>query len=239
LNVIVLTTGLTGSSVLAGLLARAGLWAGDATVLKEYDTFENLELANLNKRLLKEAGCPIDYSTEFSWRALHTVCAARDRIDLGPYRDFVLRLRARTPWILKDPRLWLTIRFWQQLLSFDDVRFVWLTREPLQGWISATTRRIVMSYGYFRQYEGQINASIEAFLELNALPYTHVSFEQLLLVPEGTLDKLNNFLDLKLTLEDLKSVYNRPLYRKSRGLRDFLVASAIYGKNYFQRVEVD
>jgi len=239
LNVIVLTTGLTGSSVLAGLLARAGLWAGDATVLKEYDTFENLELANLNKRLLKEAGCAIDYSTEFSWRALHTVSAARDRIDLSPYRDFVLRLRARTPWILKDPRLWLTIRFWQHILSFDDVRFVWLTRESLQGWISATTRRIVMSYGYFRQYEGQINACIEAFLELNALPYAHVSFEQLLLVPEPTLDQLNNFLDLKLTLEDLKSVYNRPLYRKSRGLRDFLVASAIYGKNYFQRVEGD
>jgi len=223
---------------LAGVLARGGLWAGDATVQKEYDTFENLELVNLNKRLLKEAGCSINYTTQFSWQALHTVSVASDRIDLTPYRDFVLRLRARTPWILKDPRLWLTIRFWQQILSFDDVRFVWLTREFLQGWISATTRRIVMSYRYHRQYEGHVNTSIEAFLELNGLPYTRVSFEQLLLAPELTLDKLNDFLDLKLTLEDLKSVYNGRLYRKSRGLRDFLVASAIYGKNYFQRVEL-
>lgn len=223
---------------MAGLLVRGGLWAGDATVQKEYDTFENLELTNLNKRLLKEAGCPIDYSTEFSWNALRAISMAGDGIDLSPYRDFVLRLRARAPWILKDPRLWLTIRFWQQILCFDDVRFVWLTRESLQGWMSTTRRRIVMSYGYYRQYEGQINASIEAFLELNGLPYMRVSFEQLLLVPESTLDQLNNFLDLKLTLEDLQSVYNRPLYRKSRGLRDFLVASAIYGKNYFQRVEL-
>jgi hypothetical protein len=237
LNVIVLTTGLTGSSVLAGLFVRGGLWAGDATVKKEYDTFENLELTNLNKRLLKEAGCAIDYSTEFSWRVLHVVSAASDRIDLSPYRDFVLRLRARKPWILKDPRLWLTIRFWQQILKFDDVRFVWLTREPLQGWISTTTRRIVMSYADYRQHEEQVNASIEAFLELNGLPYTRLSFEQLLQVPEPTLDQLNKFLDLSLTIEDLKSMYNRPLYRKSRGLRDFLVASAIYGKNYFQRVE--
>jgi hypothetical protein len=238
LNVIVLTTGLTGSSVLAGLLARAGLWAGDATVKKEYDTFENLELTNLNKQLLKDAGCPIDYATEFSWRALHLASAASNRIDLNPYRNFVLRLRAQTPWILKDPRLWLTIRFWQQILEFDDVRFVWLTRECLQGWISATTRRIVMSYEYYRQHEGQVNASIEAFLELNGLPYTRLSFEQLLLAPGPTLDQLNKFLDLNLTLADLKSVYNRPLYRKSRGLRDFLVASAIYCKNYFQRVEL-
>src|SRR5262249_10556755 len=123
-------------------------------------------------------------------------------------------------------------------LSFDDVRFVWLTRESLQGWISATRRRIVMSYGYYRQYEAQINASIEAFLELNGLPYTRVSFEQLLLIPKPTLDRLNDSLDLKLTLEDLKSVYNGPLYQKPRGLRDFLVASAIYGKNYFHRVEL-
>jgi hypothetical protein len=44
-NVIILTSGLSGSSVLAGLIANAGYWVGDETFKKDdYDTFENREL---------------------------------------------------------------------------------------------------------------------------------------------------------------------------------------------------
>jgi hypothetical protein len=40
-NVIILTAGLTGSSVVAGLLKNAGYWAGSKTVKKSgYDTIE-------------------------------------------------------------------------------------------------------------------------------------------------------------------------------------------------------
>ena len=47
-NTIILTSGLTGSSVLTGLLARGGFWAGDRTAKKkDYDTFENEELIRL------------------------------------------------------------------------------------------------------------------------------------------------------------------------------------------------
>jgi len=34
---------------------------------------------------------------------------------------------------------------------------------------------------------------------------------------------------------DLKSVYNAPLHRKSRSLKDTLVAALIYAKNYRER----
>lgn len=237
-NVIVLTIGWTGSSVLAGLLARGGLSTGYATMKKvDYDTFENLELTELNKRVIHESGCNIDYAVQFSWRAIGQVARAADRIDSAPYRTFVERLGAQRPWVWKDPRLWLTIRFWQRLMRFDDVRFVWLTRGDLESWISANIRRQIISYGYCKQYNAQVNASIQAFLEENALPHTHLSFEDLVLRPDTTLATLNDFLGTRLRLEDLRTAYDKPLYRQPRGFRDLLLASAIHGKNYFQRID--
>ena len=61
MNVIILTTGISGSSVITGLLAKSGLWAGDDTVFKDnitgkYETYENQKLVNLNTSLLKEVG---------------------------------------------------------------------------------------------------------------------------------------------------------------------------------------
>jgi len=52
-NVIILTHGVSGSSVFAALLGRAGYWLGSETVQKpDYDTFENAALVALNYELL-------------------------------------------------------------------------------------------------------------------------------------------------------------------------------------------
>ena len=139
--------------------------------------------------------------------------------------------------MLKDPRLWLTIRFWQNLIDFSDVKFVWLTRDDLQSWISANVRRQIIGYGYCKRYNGQVNASIEAFLELNALSYTRLSFEELVMHPEETIGRLNDFLGTRLALDDLHAAYDKPLYRTPRGLRDLALAAAIHGKNYFERID--
>jgi hypothetical protein len=237
-NVIVLTIGWTGSSVLSSLLARGGLWAGDATMKKlDYDTWENLELTELNKRLLVDAQCPIDYSREFSWQALAHMASAADRVDTTPYREFAAKVAKHVPWIWKDPRLWVTIRFWQRLMSFDDVRFVWLTRDDMQSWISANIRRQIITWGYCKRYNREVNNSIEAFLALNELPYTKLSFEDIVERPEPTLEQLNRFLGTSLTLADLQAVYTKPLRKRARGPRDLLVASAIHAKNYAVRID--
>jgi hypothetical protein len=237
-SVIVLTIGWTGSSVLTGLLARGGLSTGRATMKKvDYDTFENLDLTELNKRLIRESGCDIDYAIQFSWRAIYTVASATERIDLAPYRAFVDGLNAERPWVLKDPRLWLTIRFWHRVIDFSDVKFVWLTRDDLQSWISANMRRQIIGYRYCKRYNGQVNTSIEAFLELNALSYTRLSFEELVMYPEETMGRLNDFLGMRLALDDLRAAYDKPLYRTPHGLRDLALAVAIHGKNYFERVD--
>ena len=237
-NVIVLTIGWTGSSVLTGLLARAGFSTGRATMKKiDYDTFENLELTELDKRIIRESGCDLDYAVSFSWRAIATVARAADRIDPAPYRAFIAGLDTQRPWVWKDPRLWLTIRFWQRFMTFSNVKFVWLTRDDLQSWISANIRRQIIGYRYCKRYNAVVNASIEAFLETNTLPYVHLSFEDLVQRPEEALDRLNAFLGVRLVLDDLCAVYNGPLYRSARGAGDFALAAAIHGKNYLQRID--
>ena len=237
-NVIVLTIGWTGSSVLSQLLSRGGLWAGDATMKKvDYDTWENLELTELNKKLLVDAGITIDYAREFSWRAVGQVAAAVDRIDTAPYRAFAQKMAQHTPWIWKDPRLWVTIRFWQRLMSFDDVRFVWLTRDDMQSWISANIRRQIITWSYCKAYNRAVNASIEAFLEIGDLPYTKLSFEDIVERPEATLEQLNRFLSMNLRMEDLQAVYTKPLRKRARGVGDLLLATAIHAKNYAERID--
>ena len=78
-NVIILTSGITGSSVLAGLLSQSGFWTGDKTYKKEYDTYENTELINCNLQMLREAGCTGNYAMEFSREAIDVIASVAGR----------------------------------------------------------------------------------------------------------------------------------------------------------------
>ena len=55
-NLIILTGGLSGSSVLAGLINKAGYWLGTKTTKVKYDTFENSKLVELNIKLFRNSG---------------------------------------------------------------------------------------------------------------------------------------------------------------------------------------
>src|ERR1700730_11916059 len=88
-NVIILTSGITGSSVLSGFLARSGYWAGDTTQKKEYDTFENSELTRLNLQIFQQAGYAGNYIKEFSTDAIARIASLHGTIDDLPYREFL------------------------------------------------------------------------------------------------------------------------------------------------------
>ena len=238
-NVIILTSGLTGSSVLAGLLSRAGYWMGDQTHKKpEYETFENQELIDLNLRLFKEAGYTGNYLLEFSPATMAQIASLRHEEKTDPYRAFVNKCNQHTPWLWKDPRLWLTIRFWQNLLDLQDCTFILLTRSLLQSWISGTLRRQIKSYGNSKNYEKSIQGSIIDFFKENKLSYLHVRYEDLILDPSHTIQELNAHLETRLTVADLEKVYRKRLYTNPRSsMRDHVKAVLIYLKNYSQRVD--
>ena len=224
--------------MLTGLISRAGYWTGDATHKKEdYDTYENKELIDLNLRLFKEAGYTGNYLAEFSPAVLEQIGALHARIDPRPYQLFLDKCNQHQPWIWKDPRLWLTIHFWKNLLPSENCGFILLTRDYLQSWISATLRRQIRSYGSLKKYERQIQESVVHFLKENNRPYLHILYEELILHPAATIDALNRYLETGLSVEDLAKVYRQPLFKSPRrSSLDHFKAMLIYLKNYSERV---
>jgi len=239
-NLIILTSGLSGSSVLTGLMARAGYWTGDATFKKqEYDTFENHELIALNLRLFREAGYKGNYLLEFSPEAVENVAALSGKIDATDFQVFVANCDRHRPWVWKDPRLWLTIRFWKNVLDTGSCSFIVLTRGLRQSWLSSILRRQITTYRYSKAYETRIQESAIAFLDGAKLPYLHITYEALIMRPAETIERLNTHLSTSLNVEDLKAVYHKPLYKNPKvSLFRQVKAMLIYLKNYSERLDI-
>ncbi|MDO6706451.1 sulfotransferase [Photobacterium sp. 1_MG-2023] len=236
-NVIILTHGWTGSSAFTALIARAGYWPGDSTVEKvDYDTFENTELVTLNKQLLNEMGYQGDRDHDLMTETLVSELADRaTSLDLQQYQSFIERLNQHQPWIWKDPRLTLTIRIWARLLDLDNIAFIILTRDDEQSWITSNQRRHIQSRNFTRKYNQGVTSTLRHFLQTHQQDFLEFQFEDLQLRPEATLSRLNEFLEISLSMDDLKAVYHKPLYEKSKGFKDKLEAFAIYLKNYRMR----
>src|SRR5687768_15981723 len=138
-SVIILTGGLSGSSALAGLLSAAGYWSGENTFKKrDYNTYENAELIRLNRQLMQRVAVGEDYTKRFAAQAIDDIAALAGQEPDARYRSLVAECESHAPWLWKDPRLWLTIRFWAPLLPWDRVRVLLLSRDALQSWISCT-----------------------------------------------------------------------------------------------------
>lgn len=235
-NVIILTHGISGSSVVSALLAQGGYWIGDETRVKPaYDTFENSALVGMNEQLLAAHLPQLRYEYDFRGADVRHLAMQRDRIDFDALRRFVARCDAQGPWLWKDPRLTWTIRLWAEVLPLERLRFLVLTREPLQAWVSANLGRHVQGWRYTQGYNGSITQSNLAFLREAGLPWLKFSFEDLLMRPEPTLAALNGHLGLSLTLEHLQRVCRLPLYRRSKNGLDVAKAAAILLKNFGQR----
>ena len=122
----------SGTSVVAGLLSRHGLWLGADEALMQNDAYnpdgyyEHLGLVEVNDAILAAFGG--------TWDAPPVLPAgfeAQDR--LAPLRHRAAEIMAelsQRPWGFKDPRACLTIPFWRALQN--DLRFVVCLRNPLE-----------------------------------------------------------------------------------------------------------
>jgi hypothetical protein len=240
-SVIILTSGLTGSSVLTGLLVRAGYWAGDRTAKKkDYDTYENEDLVRFNLDLFQRAEFNSNYQTSFSPEAIARVTALAGQIDVEPFRAFIQKCDSHQPWIWKDPRLWMTIRFWRQMADLSSCQFLLLTRNHFQCWVSTNSRRIIQTYRHTRAYETAVQESSLAFVRENGFPYLQVTYEGLIARPGEAISSLNRFLGTNLAIADLAAVYRGKLHQQpGASLSGVLKAALIYAKNYGERVDVN
>jgi hypothetical protein len=237
-NVIILTSGLTGSSVLTGLIARAGYWTGDSThKKKEYDTYENEELIDLNHLIFKQANYHGNYLMDFSPEVLARIGSLSS--EDARFAQFIEKCAQHRPWVWKDPRLWLTMSFWKNFIDLSDCRFIVLTRGFRQVWVSTVLRGQIVNYGDSKRFEQLVRESITGFLKKNNASYINLQYEDLIVHPTETIAKLNNYLQTNLSLDDLKAVYHKPLYKTpGNSVLNFGKAVLKYLKNYSERLQV-
>lgn len=237
-NVIILTSGLTGSSVLTGLIARAGYWTGDRThKKKEYDTYENEELIDLNRSIFEQAHYHGNYLMDFSPEVLARISSLGG--DGQYFAQFLEKCDQHRPWVWKDPRLWLTMGFWKNFLNLNDCKFIVLTRGFRQLWVSTILKGQIASYGDSKRFEQRVQRSIVGFLESNKVSYLSLKYEDLIVHPAESLAALNEYLETDLSLDDLKAVYHKPLYKiPGNSTVNFAKAVLKYLKNYSQRLHV-
>ena len=233
-NIIILTAGLSGSSVLTSLISSSeNYWTGEKTVKKtDYDTYENMKLVEFNNLIIEKTGYKGDYTREFSSHVTEKISEDEYDLDMSAINDFLNENNKNSPWIWKDPRLWMTIRFWSKCLNLNDVKFIVLTREDKQTWISQILRRRIQSYGHCKKYHRRIYASLIEFLNNNELDYHDVCYEDLLVHSKNTICSLNDFLNTSLTVKDLEKVFHGKLGKKNHGFKNFIKAVLIYIKNY-------
>jgi hypothetical protein len=235
-NIIILTGGLAGSSVLTSLLGRAGYWSGKSTIKKvDYDTWENSELVSLNEQILTDVGFDKPWMMKFEPDYVDSVVSGLSAVDDVPAKAFMQKCNEHSPWIWKDPRLWLTIRYWQRFIDFSSTVFLVIHRELLQAWISTTIRKQIQTRDYLRRYNDGIHGTIMKFVEEDNAQHMNILYEDLIVDPESTIKQINALANTELSVADFEAIFRGDLYRKQHGLRSFSHASAIYLKNFRDR----
>jgi hypothetical protein len=214
-NAIIVGAPRSGTSLTSSVFAKLGYYCGDSA--KEYvrqgddynpfGYFEADDIIEANVRLFQRVG----YTFHNTWvfermddevaaRIGHLSPAASDRQLIAAYDQ-------RIPWLMKDPRLCLTLPYWSKLIDWKRTVVVLVHRDPedvywsfrRKGWAKgdATARRIAI--GKIEQHFRSAKNAVEQY----GLPHVTVNYEDYKTRPAHVVQVLNNALDLQLTIEDL------------------------------------
>jgi hypothetical protein len=177
-GVVVLGMGRSGTSLLTGLCTKALQYKAPGRLKRARKKanakgyFENVNVILQNEVWLKEQGTkmyrpnlktsPNDSSiiiSGFSWQescatdsCLETSEKLRNKADYFYNRDLVLQHYnnpTNKPWIMKDPRLCLTLKLWLQVLDGPPPAAIIVFRNPLDNALSHKTRSDPGSLGKF------------------------------------------------------------------------------------------
>lgn len=240
MNVIILTTGISGSSVLTGFLAESGFWAGDDTVFKDnltgkYETYENKKLVDLNNILVEEAGVEFEGKARYDVNARDKLNNIYAEIDTTKYEIFIEECNSHSPWIWKDPRLFITIGFWRNCLDLTNTKVIVLHRNSYELWKSLTIKRIIYSYRYLKNTEDRTRQELLNYLESNNFSFISLEYDQFTRDLVTSINSLNKFIGTSLKKENWDKIYQKT--SKSSRYKRTLLAFLIYIKNYKSRIK--
>ena len=239
MNVIILTTGISGSSVITGFLAKSGFWAGEDTVFKDnitgkYDTYENKQLVTLDDALIKNAGIEFNHKSYYDKDSRSIFNRIYKETDTIKYKKFIEECNSHSPWIWKDPRLFLTIGFWKNCLDLNTTRVIVIHRNSYELWKSQTSKRIIYSYRYLKKSEDKSRQELLNYLDSNKFSFISLEYDQFIRDPATSINELSRFIGTDLKKETWDEIY-RPPAKHSHYKRTAL-AYLVYLKNYKNRI---
>jgi hypothetical protein len=228
-NVIILTSGLSGSSILAGLISKKGYWLGDYTEKINYQTYENSELVRLNINLFQEGGYSWHDVTEIPPPLVDDLYRLSLKPGTDKYIEFVQKCSNNQPWLWKDPRLSYTIFFWREFLNIGKCKFILMHRDIKQSWTGIVLRgKAPISFENLRIVEENCVRSSRKFLKKEGISFLDITFEDLILDPDETINLINKYLAIDLSLNDLQSIYKGSFYKLRWSTVDFYKAKMKY-----------
>ena len=231
---------MSGSSVLTGLIAQAGYWVGEKTEYKnnttgQYQTWENSEFVALNDALISSLDIKVDSRFWYQNELRQQFQQLAKSTDTEKYQPFTDKLNAHQPWVIKDPKLWVSIGFWAGILGASNFKCIVLYRDIDKLWRSQVNKRIIYDYTYLRDAESASRRSLLSFLEEQAINYLEIKYDDLQNDPTSGIQAINRFSGTSLTVADWNKVYN-PAKNTPESLLGKIKTQLIYFKNYHQRI---
>ena len=238
-NIVILTTGLSGSSVLAGLFKRAGYWSGNKTVVKNnttgnYDTFESEDFVKLNSKLCELAGYEFTSCSWYQSADREIFEKLSSNIDSTSFNDFLSDNQQKSPWVFKDPKCWLTIGYWAHFIDKENTKFIILCRNIFGLWLSQVYKRIIYDFKFLSKSESQAKQDLARFLEKNGFEFIEVNYETLVKNTEKEVLRINTFAHSEISISDWNSIYKSPPLFEN--LKRLILSPLIYLKNYKGRI---
>jgi hypothetical protein len=168
-NCLILGSGRSGTSLLAGLLAQAGYYMGEqllaATEANPKGFFEDDEVNAINEALLAPV-TPARSRPAYGWRWLAAVPLGTRIPCPADLAGRIAAQTARSPFCLKDPRFSYTLPAWRPFLP--DTVFLCVFREPAR-----TAQSILKECGSADYLEG-LPMDFGGALEVWSLMYRHI-----------------------------------------------------------------
>src|SRR5260370_15008227 len=168
-NCLILGSGRSGTSMLAGALASAGYYMGEHLIPAEESIpkgyFEDDEINAINEALLApvtpEPSCPV-----YGWRWLASVPVERWPPCSADLARRIQVQTARSPFCFKDPRFCYTLPAWRPFLG--DAVLLCMIREPAR-----TAHSIVKECRHADYLQG-LAMDFSHAVEIWTLMYRHI-----------------------------------------------------------------
>lgn len=188
MQLIVLGMHRSGTSMAARLLNMMGAYFApegqslgfNADNPKGY--WERRDVLRFNQQLMQLRGCSWFDLRGWDWQTPFEAPPPIRR----QMRGLVLEMDAHRPWLLKDPRLCLTLPAWRPLLEVPVA--VLISRDPLEVALSLNQRnQYPLAFG-LALWESHIASALNA---ARSLPLVHVAHEALLADPVQAVQQLH------------------------------------------------